>query len=226
MCAYTILIKETREKDNARLPNSTSFMMQNQQILANIAKSRRGISSLGKGQGQPAALLRGCWHLKTQPRRTAAVSSCWRRAVRRTEWRWRSGASFRSCHLRVCGTGWRRGLAAAAGATSLFGLSSPSSPFPPQSAIAAHPCALSARRGSWRREEGAVGAGEACGWTRVRRHLLQDPCVPAPRRLASRASADAAVTAGRGSLRGGRGCPTVAGTAVRAPSCGAGLFPT
>lgn len=66
--------------------------------------------------------------MKTQPRRTAAVSSCWRRAVRRTEWRWRTGASFRSCHLHVCGTGWRRGLAAAAGATSLFGRSSASSP--------------------------------------------------------------------------------------------------
>lgn len=94
------------------------------------------------------------------------------------------------------------------------------------SLLRAHPCALRARRGSWRGEEGVAGAGEACGWTRVRRHLLRDPCVPAPRRLASRASADAAVTAGRVSIEGGRGCPTVAGTAVQAPSCGARLFPT
>lgn len=98
---------------------------------------------------------------------------------------------------------------------SLRGRSSPCFPFPPPRVVAAcplrPPCAARVREG---RKRGQRGAGEAGGWTRVRRQLLPDPCIPAPRVLAGPASAAAAAAAagrdleGAGAARRGRDRPS------------------
>lgn len=124
----------------------------------------------------PAACSAPGLRAPTDPAATAPPLSpaCGGRC-RSTEWRWRTGVSFRSCrrHLRVCGAGGREGTRGCSWSGLLSGDG------PPVALLFRRrrpPPAPSRRSPGPRREKkGRRGAGGAGWWTRAWRKLLPDP---------------------------------------------------